>query len=104
MQSCAPLTNVLSVSRALQEVGGSLEETAAEIEAAGGKGIPVACDHAQDEQVRNAHTRQRLDLFVERPDTSQKRTPVALCLVSVVDYGASNRLLPQNQWERHPGP
>ncbi|CBN79900.1 oxidoreductase, short chain dehydrogenase/reductase family [Ectocarpus siliculosus] len=35
-----------------KEIGGSLEETAAEIEAAGGKGIPVACDHAKDEQVK----------------------------------------------------
>ncbi|CAN0373913.1 unnamed protein product, partial [Hapterophycus canaliculatus] len=36
----------------MQEVGGTLEETAAEIEAAGGQGIPVACDHAQDAEVK----------------------------------------------------
>ncbi|CAM9828752.1 unnamed protein product [Scytosiphon promiscuus] len=35
-----------------KNVGGTLEETAAEIDAAGGRGIPVACDHAQDVQVK----------------------------------------------------
>eukprot|EP00752_Nemacystus_decipiens_P004175 g3817.t1 len=35
-----------------QGSGGSIEETAAAIEAAGGKGVPVACDHAQDAQVK----------------------------------------------------
>eukprot|EP00903_Cladosiphon_okamuranus_P018046 g16607.t1 len=35
-----------------QDSGGSLEETAAAIDASGGKGIPVACDHAEDEQVK----------------------------------------------------
>ncbi|CAN0044359.1 unnamed protein product [Ectocarpus sp. 8 AP-2014] len=48
---------------------GSLEETAAEIEAAGGKGIPVACDHAKDEQVKALFERVeseqgRLDILV----------------------------------------
>ena len=32
-------------------VGGSLKDTAAEIEARGGKCIPVACDHAKDDDV-----------------------------------------------------
>lgn len=40
----------------LQELGGTLEETAAAIDAAGGKGIPVACDHADDAQARDIHT------------------------------------------------
>lgn len=31
-----------------------MEETVAAIEAAGGKGIPVACDHADDAQARHA--------------------------------------------------
>eukprot|EP00904_Undaria_pinnatifida_P014191 jgi/Undpi1/9902/HiC_scaffold_28.g12356.m1 len=39
-----------------QELGGTLEETAAAIDAAGGKGIPVACDHADDAQARDIHT------------------------------------------------
>ncbi|CBN79894.1 Short-chain dehydrogenase/reductase [Ectocarpus siliculosus] len=52
-----------------KEIGGSLEETAAEIEAAGGKGIPVACDHAKDEQVKALFERVeseqgRLDILV----------------------------------------
>lgn len=38
---------------------GSLAETAAEIEARGGKPIPVACDHADDAQVRDLFERIR---------------------------------------------
>lgn len=33
-------------------VGGSLQETAAEISSRGGKGIAVVCDHADDGQVK----------------------------------------------------
>ena len=41
----------------LQELGGTLEETAAAIDAAGGTGIPVLCDHADDAQARkDTHT------------------------------------------------
>ncbi|CAM9197399.1 unnamed protein product [Pylaiella littoralis] len=52
-----------------QELGGTLEETAAAIDAAGGKGIPVACDHAQDTQVQVLFERVeseqgRLDILV----------------------------------------
>lgn len=38
-----------------QELGGTLEETTAEIQAAGGKGIAVACDHADDDQASALH-------------------------------------------------
>lgn len=49
---------------------GSLEETAKEVEARGGKCIPVACDHAKDDQVKALFERidkeqnGRLDLLV----------------------------------------
>ena len=38
-------------------VSGSLESTVAEIEALGGKGVPVACDHADDAQVETLFER-----------------------------------------------
>lgn len=33
-------------------VGGTVEQTAAEVDAAGGRGVPVVCDHTDDDQVR----------------------------------------------------
>jgi dehydrogenase/reductase SDR family member 1 len=33
-------------------VGGTVEETAAAVTAAGGRGVPVVCDHTDDDQVR----------------------------------------------------
>jgi NAD(P)-dependent dehydrogenase (short-subunit alcohol dehydrogenase family) len=42
-------------------VDGSLEEAAAEVDARGGHGIPVACDHRQDDQVRSLFERLRKD-------------------------------------------
>lgn len=47
---CAFLRLLVLVLLAAQRVGGTLEETAAAIEAAGGKGVAVACDHADDKQ------------------------------------------------------
>ncbi len=52
-----------------QALPGTLEETADAITQAGGKGIPVACDHGDDEQVRELFARVereqgRLDLLV----------------------------------------
>lgn len=47
---CAFSHLLVLISLAAQEVGGTLEETAAAIGAAGGKGIAVACDHADDSQ------------------------------------------------------
>ena len=52
-----------------QVMHGSIHETAAAIDAAGGKGIAVQCDHADDEQVRALFQRidaehGRLDLLV----------------------------------------
>lgn len=37
---------------ATQEVGGTLKETADEITARGGRGVPVVCDHSKDDQVK----------------------------------------------------
>ncbi len=59
-------------ARSLGDVPGqlaSLERTVAEIEAAGGRAVPVACDHTDDEQVREVFRRiaaeqGRLDLVV----------------------------------------
>jgi NAD(P)-dependent dehydrogenase (short-subunit alcohol dehydrogenase family) len=50
-------------------LGGTLDEAAAAVTAAGGEGIPVACDHQDDEQVRAlfariAAERGRLDVLV----------------------------------------
>ena len=33
-------------------VGGTVEQTAAEVDAAGGRGVPVVCDHTDEDQVR----------------------------------------------------
>ena len=33
-------------------VGGTLKETAEEIDSRGGKGVPVVCDHSKDDQVK----------------------------------------------------
>jgi NAD(P)-dependent dehydrogenase (short-subunit alcohol dehydrogenase family) len=57
---------------------GSLERTASEIEAAGGRAVPLACDHGDDEQVeavfdRIADDQGRLDVVVNvaSPDFSE---------------------------------
>jgi NAD(P)-dependent dehydrogenase (short-subunit alcohol dehydrogenase family) len=42
-------------------VDGSLKEAAAEVDARGGRGIPVVCDHCEDEQVRALFERVRAD-------------------------------------------
>jgi NAD(P)-dependent dehydrogenase (short-subunit alcohol dehydrogenase family) len=67
-------------ARSLADVPGqlaSLERTVAEIEARGGKAIPLACDHTDDAQVeavfrRIAEEQGRLDLLVNvaSPDFS----------------------------------
>jgi NAD(P)-dependent dehydrogenase (short-subunit alcohol dehydrogenase family) len=68
-------------ARSLEDVPGrlaSLDRTVAEIEAAGGRAIPVACDHGDDAQVtalfdRIAEEQGRLDLVVNvaSPDFSR---------------------------------
>jgi NAD(P)-dependent dehydrogenase (short-subunit alcohol dehydrogenase family) len=50
-------------------LGGSVQETATAVSQAGGKGVAVACDHSNDEQVRELFERvgqeqQRLDILV----------------------------------------
>ena len=42
-------------------VGGSLQETEAEINSRGGKGIAVVCDHSDDKQVKNVFTKIQKD-------------------------------------------
>jgi dehydrogenase/reductase SDR family member 1 len=64
-------------SRALP---GSLEETVKEIEALGGRGIPVACDHHDDDQVRTVFSRVadeqgRLDVLVNNVFSSPDLAP-----------------------------
>lgn len=34
-------------------LGGTVEQTASEVDSAGGRGVPVVCDHTDDEQVRS---------------------------------------------------
>jgi dehydrogenase/reductase SDR family protein 1 len=68
-------------ARSVEDVPGrlaSLERTVAEIEAAGGRAVPVACDHGDDEQVSSVFRRivdeqGRLDLVVNvaSPDFSE---------------------------------
>lgn len=41
-----------SSTAATQGVGGTLKETANEIDSRGGKGVPVVCDHTKDDQVK----------------------------------------------------
>lgn len=53
----------------LEQLPGSIEETADEVTAAGGRGIAVACDHTDEEQVRALFERvrgeqDRLDVLV----------------------------------------
>ena len=50
-------------------IGGTVEETAAAVTAAGGRGVPVVCDHTDDDRVRALFARVRaesggLDLLV----------------------------------------
>jgi NAD(P)-dependent dehydrogenase (short-subunit alcohol dehydrogenase family) len=59
---------ILSLSK-LARVPGSIDETAEEVTRAGGRGIAVACDHTDDEQVKALFERVqrehgRLDLLV----------------------------------------
>ena len=42
-------------------VGGTVEETAAAVDAAGGRGVPVVCDHTDDEQTRALFERVRAE-------------------------------------------
>jgi NAD(P)-dependent dehydrogenase (short-subunit alcohol dehydrogenase family) len=54
---------------ALDQVPGSIDETAEEVTRAGGRGVAVRCDHTDDEQVRALFERvmrdaERLDLLV----------------------------------------
>ncbi len=46
---------------AVPEFPHSVEDTAEEVSAAGGRGIAVACDHTDDEQVRDLFTRVRAE-------------------------------------------
>jgi dehydrogenase/reductase SDR family member 1 len=50
-------------------LGGTIEQTAAEVDEAGGRGVPVVCDHTDDDRVRALFDRVRdqaggLDLLV----------------------------------------
>jgi NAD(P)-dependent dehydrogenase (short-subunit alcohol dehydrogenase family) len=46
-------------------LGGTVEETAAAVTAAGGRGVPVVCDHSHDTQVRAFFAKlDRVDLLV----------------------------------------
>lgn len=54
---------------ATEDMPGTIDETAAEVDAAGGRGIPVRVDHTVEEQVRELFARveqesRRLDLLV----------------------------------------
>ncbi len=58
-----------STAPAAHPLGGTVAETAAEVDAAGGRGIAVACDHRDDGQVRRLFKRVeteqgRLDVLV----------------------------------------
>lgn len=67
------------------ELPGSLARTAAEIDARGGVGVPIVCDHADDEQVEaafaqvSAREQGRLDVLVNNafaiPDGITSRRP-----------------------------
>ncbi len=73
-----------SAEQASNRLPGSLGATVSEIEAAGGRGIAVACDHADDDQVADLFARVRresgrLDVLVNNafcvPETIDPRTP-----------------------------
>lgn len=71
-----------------QVLGGSLEETAQLVSAAGGCGIPVGCDHAEDAQVAR--------LF-ERVETEQGRLDL---LVNNATFLHPQLVLPGPFWEK----
>src|SRR5262245_50946417 len=98
-------------------LAGSLERTAREVEELGGRALPVVCDHADDEQVRDLFARiekeqGRLDLLVNNAYSAPLfeegapfwQTPLA-CYDQVNDVGtrsayvatwfAARRMVPQ---------
>lgn len=88
LELAAAGATVYVTGRTLQEgssgVTGSLESTVSEIEALGGKGVPVACDHADDAQVealfeRVSREAGKLDVLVNNafrvPAKVDPRTP-----------------------------
>jgi NAD(P)-dependent dehydrogenase (short-subunit alcohol dehydrogenase family) len=81
-------------------VDGSLEQAAGEVDARGGRGIPVACDHRVDEQVRGLLERVRkestsLDILVNNAAAVYPEALLApggfwekpLRLVDMIDVG-----------------
>lgn len=84
---------------AVHELGGSVGQTAALVTARGGLGIPLVCDHAHDEQVREAFdaVRERygrLDLLVNNafavPEELVDRGPFwtkSLDLLQMIEVG-----------------
>jgi NAD(P)-dependent dehydrogenase (short-subunit alcohol dehydrogenase family) len=81
-------------------VDGSLEQAAGEVDARGGRGIPVACDHRDDEQVRGLFERVRkestsLDILVNNAAAVYPEALLApggfwekpLRLVDMIDVG-----------------
>jgi NAD(P)-dependent dehydrogenase (short-subunit alcohol dehydrogenase family) len=65
-----------TVDASANRLGGTVAQTASEIAALGGKGIPVRCDHADDEQVRAVFERireqaGRLDILVNNACSAQ---------------------------------
>jgi NAD(P)-dependent dehydrogenase (short-subunit alcohol dehydrogenase family) len=81
-------------------VDGSLEQAAGEVDARGGRGIPVACDHCDDEQVRGLFDRVRkestsLDILVNNAAAVYPEALLApggfwekpLRLVDMIDVG-----------------
>ena len=65
-----------SVDASANRLGGTVAQTATEIAAQGGKGVPVRCDHADDEQVRAVFDRirqqdGRLDILVNNACSAQ---------------------------------
>jgi NAD(P)-dependent dehydrogenase (short-subunit alcohol dehydrogenase family) len=67
-RSAPQYAQIVALSK-LERIPGSIDETADEVTRAGGRGIPVACDHTDEAQVkalfeRVAHEQGRLDLLV----------------------------------------
>jgi NAD(P)-dependent dehydrogenase (short-subunit alcohol dehydrogenase family) len=67
----APATSYAGLLKqaGLTELPGNIDDTAEEVDRAGGRGIPVRCDHTDDGQVRDlmarvAREQERLDLLV----------------------------------------
>jgi NAD(P)-dependent dehydrogenase (short-subunit alcohol dehydrogenase family) len=80
-------------------LGGSVQETAAAVSQAGGNGIPVACDHSDDEEVRQLFERvgkeqERLDILVNNATAIPRELAVpgpfwqkSLDLLRILDVG-----------------